>query len=70
MQLRHGLTESQLAIWSISHAEQARATEGVLGDTFPAFAFKCLTVLGEMPLCHRGARSIENADGLVNTMHL
>ena len=62
--LRHGLTESQLAIWSISHAEQARATEGVLGDSFPAFALKCLAVLGEMPLCHRGARSSDHADGL------
>ena len=62
--LRHGLTESQLAIWSISHAEQARATEGVLGDSFPAFALKCLAVLGEVSLCHRGARSSDHADGL------
>ena len=62
--LRHGLTESQLAIWSISHAEQARATEGVLGDSFPAFALKCLAVLGEMPLCHRGAGDSDHADGL------
>ena len=62
--LRHGLKESQLATWSISHAEQARATEGVLGDSFPAFALKCLAVLGEMPLCHRGAHSSDPADGL------
>ena len=53
--LRHSLTQSQLAIWSIQHAEAVRATEGVLGDSFPAFALKCLVVLQATPLCHRGA---------------
>merc|ERR1711884_389223 len=53
--LRHGLSESQRACWSISHAEQARFTEGVMGDSFPAFALKCLAVLEVLPLCHHGA---------------
>ena len=53
--MRHGLSESQLAAWSISHSEQAHFAEGVLGDSFPAFALKCLVVLDALPLCHRGA---------------
>ena len=35
--LRHGLSESKQAVWSISHAEQARSAEGVMSDTFPIF---------------------------------
>ena len=61
--LRHSLMESQQAVWSIKHSEQVRATEGVLSDSFPAFAIKCLAVLQEMPLCHRGARCSDQTDG-------
>ena len=46
VQLRHGLTDAQLATWSINAAEQARFAEGVLTDTFPAFAAKALTAIG------------------------
>ena len=46
VQLRHGLTEAQLATWSIQTSEQARHAEGVLCDTFPAFATKALTAMG------------------------
>ena len=45
--LRHGLSESKLAIWSIKSAEESRFQDGVLGDTFPAFAMKCLPIIGE-----------------------
>ena len=47
--LRHGLSESKLAIWSIQSAEQSRFQDGVLGDTFPAF---CHEVFAEL---RRGA---------------
>ena len=63
--LRHGLSESQLACWSISHAEQARFTEGVMGDSFPAFALKCLAVLEVLPRCHHGATTSGEADETV-----
>ena len=46
VQLRHGLTDAQLATWSIQTSEQARHAEGVLADTFPAFAAKALTAMG------------------------
>ena len=62
--LRHGLTESQQAVWSISHAEQARFADGVMGDTFPAFALKCLAVLEVTPLCHRGALSSDGVEAI------
>ena len=45
--MRHGLSERKLAIWSIQSAEQSRFKEGVLGDTLPAVAMKCLPVFGE-----------------------
>ena len=66
--LRHSLMESQQAVWSIKHSEQVRATEGVLSDSFPAFALKCLAVLQEMPLCHRGARCSDQTDGGLTSM--
>ena len=54
--LRHGLSESKLAIWSIQSAEQSRFQDGVLGDTFPAFAMKCLPIIGELDVSNSKAQ--------------
>ena len=54
--LRHGLSESKLAIWSIQSAEQSRFQDGVLGDTFPAFAMKCLPTIGELDVSNSKAQ--------------
>ena len=59
--LRHGLSWSQLAAWSIQKAEEAHHIEGVLSDSFPAFALKCLTAL-ELPRHQCGATD-DDGDG-------
>ena len=55
VQLRHGLSDAQKAAWSISCAELARSNDLVVSDTFPAFATKCLLILGEDSLSQQKA---------------
>ena len=45
MQVRSKLSTAQLAIWSLGESELAHHLDGVLGDSFPAFARKCLNIL-------------------------
>ena len=45
VQARHSLGAEGLALWSIQSSEGARILEGVIGDTFQAFALKCLRCL-------------------------
>ena len=62
LHVRTGLSESQLAIWSIKGAEEAHHIDGVLGDSFSAFADKCLRIL-DMPRRHREANDDATAIG-------
>ena len=47
MQVRSNLSTAHLAIWSLKESELAHHLDGVLGDSFPAFARKCLKILKE-----------------------